>query len=216
MPQIFSRNHIFALKVTLLVGLGLVAIGVLVWQLTVSHGSALNAPVRQPVPFSHKHHVSDAGLDCRYCHTSVESSDFAGIPSTETCMTCHSQLFTDQPMLQPVVQGFANDEPLHWQRVHDLPDFVYFNHSIHVRKGVGCVTCHGRVDQMPLMRRARPLTMQWCLECHRDPAPHLRPRAKVFDLNWQPKGDRRAQGEELIRSYHIATDRMTNCSVCHR
>lgn len=216
MPQIFSRNYVFALKVLMLALIGTAIIGVLVLRLVIAYGVPMNAPVAQPVPFSHKHHVTDVGLDCRYCHTSVEKSAFAGMPATETCMTCHSRLFTEQAMLQPVIQGFIEGRPLHWRRVNDLPDFVFFNHSIHIHKGVGCVTCHGRVDQMPLTLRAEPLTMQWCLDCHRDPAPHLRPRDKVFDLDWKSEGDRRARGEALIREYHIATRRMTDCSVCHR
>ena len=216
MPQIFSRTFLFTLKVATLAIISALVMIILVWRLVVTHGAPQNEAIEQPVPFSHKHHVSDVGLDCRYCHTSVEQSAFAGMPPTETCMTCHSRLFTDQSMLKPVVEGFADDKPLKWKRVHDLPDFVYFNHSIHVHKGVGCVTCHGRVDRMPLVRRVSPLTMQWCLGCHRDPAPQLRPREKVFDLDWKPAGDRRARGRALIHEYHIDTGRLTNCSVCHR
>jgi hypothetical protein len=216
MPQIFSRNEVFALKVGALAVIGTLAMAIMVWRLVVAEGAPLNEPINQPVPFSHKHHVADVGLDCRYCHTSVEKSAFAGMPPSETCMTCHSQLFTDQPMLKPVVEGFAEDRPVRWNRVNDLPDFAYFNHSIHVHKGVGCVTCHGRIDQMPLTRRVAPLTMQWCLACHRDPAPHLRPRAKVFDMEWTPPDDQDALGRQLISRYRIATHRLTNCSVCHR
>src|SRR5579862_6446450 len=130
---------------------------------------------QQPVPFSHKHHVKDDGIDCRYCHTSVESSNFAGLPPTEICMSCHSQIWTNAEMLEPVRSSYRTGKSLEWVRVHDLPDFVYFNHSIHVNKGIGCSTCHGRVDTMPLMWKVNTLYMQWCVECHRDPAKHVRP-----------------------------------------
>src|SRR5215467_156886 len=123
----------------------------------------------QPVPFSHKHHVSDDGIDCRYCHTSVETSSFAGLPPTETCMTCHSQIWANASVLEPVRASFQTGQSLQWTRVHDLPDYVYFNHSIHVNKGIGCSTCHGRVDQMPLTWKVNTLFMQWCIECHRAP-----------------------------------------------
>jgi hypothetical protein len=168
------------------------------------------------VPFSHKHHVGDVGLDCRYCHTSVEKSAFAGMPPTHTCMTCHSQLFTGSPMLAPVVKSFQSGDPLPWNRVHDLPDFVYFNHSIHIAKGVGCATCHGPIDRMPLVWRTASLEMQWCLECHRAPEQHVRPLDKVFDLNWQPAGSQVALGKRLVGAYHIHTVTLADCSTCHR
>lgn len=170
----------------------------------------------QPVPFSHKHHVSGLGIDCRYCHTTVEESPFAGIPPTKTCMNCHSQIWADSPMLEPVRQSFRTDQSLRWLRVHDLPDFVYFDHSIHVKKGVGCVTCHGRVDRMPLMWREQPLTMEWCLECHRAPERFIRPREYVFDLEWRPAEDQLALGRRLVEQYHIKVGQLTNCSICHR
>lgn len=170
----------------------------------------------QPVPFSHKHHVSGLGIDCRYCHTTVEESSFAGIPPTKTCMNCHSQIWADSPMLEPVRQSFRTDQSLRWLRVHDLPDFVYFDHSIHVKKGVGCVTCHGRVDRMPLMWRQQPLTMEWCLECHRAPERFVRPREYVFDLDWRPAEDQIALGRRLVEQYHIKVGQLTNCSICHR
>jgi hypothetical protein len=172
--------------------------------------------LHQPVPFSHKHHVGDDGIDCRYCHTSVETSAFAGMPPTTTCMTCHSQLFTNAEMLAPVRQSLADNKPLHWTRVHRLPDYVYFDHSIHVAKGVGCTTCHGQVETMPLMRQAAPLTMSWCLDCHRDPAPNLRPRDQVFNTQWTPPADQLEQGRRLLTEYHIKTEHLTDCSRCHR
>src|SRR5262249_17789166 len=155
------------------------------WRVVTAYPAAANAPLEQPVPFSHKHHAGDDGIDCRYCHSTVETSAFAGIPPLSTCMTCHSQLFTDQPALAPLVRAYVSGAPLRWQRLHKLPDFVYFNHAIHVAKGVGCVSCHGAVDAMPLTWRVAALTMQWCLSCHRRPERYLRPRAEVFNLHWQ-------------------------------
>jgi len=170
----------------------------------------------QPVPFSHQHHVAGLGIDCRYCHTAVEESASAGLPPTETCMTCHSQLWTDADLLAPVRESWARRTSLRWRRVHDLPDFAYFDHSIHVQKGVGCVECHGRVDRMPLMRQAESLRMDFCLDCHRDPAPRLRPREEVFNMGWTPPPDRRALGERLIARYGIDADGIMHCNVCHR
>jgi hypothetical protein len=172
--------------------------------------------LNQPVPFSHAHHVGEVGLDCRYCHTSVETSAFAGMPPTTTCMTCHSRLFTNAEMLAPVRQSLAEGKPIRWTRVHRLPDYVYFDHSIHVAKGVGCSTCHGDVAAMPLMRQVAPLTMEWCLDCHRNPAPNLRPRDKIFDTQWTPPGDQAEEGMRLLVEYHIDTEHLTDCSRCHR
>lgn len=168
----------------------------------------------QPVPFSHKHHVGELGIDCRFCHTSVEDEAFAGIPPTETCMTCHSQIWLDSPMLEPVRASFRSDLPLEWTRVHDLPDFVYFHHGIHVRKGIGCSTCHGAMDQDNLTVKGASLQMIWCLECHRDPARFIRPRDKVFDLSWRPAGNQEEIGKVLAEQYRVES--MTNCSTCHR
>jgi hypothetical protein len=170
----------------------------------------------QPVPFSHQHHVGGLGLDCRYCHAGVERSAIAGVPPTHTCMTCHSQLYTNARMLAPVRTSLAEQQPIHWNKVNKLPDYVYFDHSIHVAKGVGCTTCHGPVDRMPLMRQAAPLTMGWCLDCHRDPAPNLRPAPAVFDPAWTAPADQRGQGAMLIAHYHIDKAHLTDCSVCHR
>jgi hypothetical protein len=171
----------------------------------------------QSVPFSHKHHVGGAGFDCRYCHTSVEKSSFAGIPPTKTCMNCHSQIWADSPMLERVRESFKTGEPLDWTRVHDLPEFVYFDHSIHVAKGVGCSTCHGRVDQMPLIWQQNSLQMDWCLSCHRDPARFVRPREQVFNMEWEPPADQFEQGTKLVKAYRIVpTKVLTSCSTCHR
>jgi hypothetical protein len=171
----------------------------------------------QPVQFSHAHHVGSMGIDCRYCHTTVEESAFANIPPTKTCMNCHSQLWTNAPILEPVRASFRDNKPLHWTRVHDLPDFVYFNHSIHVKKGVGCATCHGPVDRMPLMYQENSLQMSWCLNCHRNPQKYVRPKDQVFNMEWQPPANDPGLGERLVKEYKIADVRqLTSCSTCHR
>jgi hypothetical protein len=185
----------------------------------------------QPVPFSHQHHVSGDGIDCRYCHTSVENSSFAGIPPTKTCMNCHSQIWTNAPIMEPVRESFRSGNSLVWTRVHDLPDFVYFDHSIHVSKGVGCASCHGPVNKMPLMYAENSLQMEWCLNCHRAPEKFLRPRDQVFNMNYlQPSKDHPVQladgssftdqtelGNALKTQYKVRTVQdITSCSTCHR
>ncbi|MBI5508309.1 MAG: cytochrome c3 family protein [Deltaproteobacteria bacterium] len=170
----------------------------------------------QPIPFSHKHHVGGVGLDCRYCHTSVETSPFAGLPPVQTCMTCHSQLWSEAGLLEPLRRSFATDRGIAWVRVHDLPDFVYFNHSIHVRQGIGCTTCHGPIDKMPLVWQESSLQMSWCLECHRRPERFVRPRAAVFDVGWQSPADQETRGAALVALYGIRKEQLTDCSVCHR
>lgn len=215
MGQIFSPSFGLYAKLALVGVLVLVAGACLAWRGMVTAPHRLNEPVNQPIPFSHKHHVGDDGLDCRLCHASVETSAFAGMPPISTCMTCHSQLFTDAPMLKPLMDSWKSGVALHWNRVYQLPDFVYFNHSIHIAKGIGCVSCHGRMDRMPLTRRVNSLSMSWCLACHRNPQKYIRPRDQVFNLAWQPT-DQARLGPELVREYHIDTGRMTDCSLCHR
>jgi hypothetical protein len=173
-------------------------------------------PGAQPVPFSHKHHNGELGIDCRYCHTSVASAPRAGLPPTHTCMTCHSQIWTGAPMLAPVRESLARNASLNWNRVALLPDYVFFRHDVHISKGVGFVECHGRVDTMALTERALPLTMQFCLDCHRDPAPHLRPRDQITNMTWQSGADREAQGHALLKQYGIRVGQLTYCFVCHR
>ena len=173
-----------------------------------------NLVVEQPVPFSHDHHVGEIGLDCRYCHTTVEKSGFAGMPPTQTCMGCHSVLFADAAMLEPVRASFRDSKPIAWNRVYDLPDFVYFNHSIHVAKGMGCTTCHGDIGKMPLTWKASSLQMEWCLECHRDPARFVRPRSEVFNPKWDPASLSANERAGLVEEYRIQSK--TSCSVCHR
>ncbi|MEX2615241.1 MAG: cytochrome c3 family protein [Alphaproteobacteria bacterium] len=170
----------------------------------------------QPVPFSHAHHVGGLGIDCRYCHNSVEVSAFAGLPATGVCMTCHSQIWTNAAMLAPVRDSLATGQPLEWKRVNSVPDFVYFNHAIHLKTGVACVTCHGQVDDMPLMVREHPLTMDWCLDCHRDPAPRLRPPSSVFDMRWKPPRNLEAIQAALMTTNDIRREKMMDCYACHR
>ncbi|MGN6387187.1 MAG: cytochrome c3 family protein [Verrucomicrobiota bacterium] len=173
-------------------------------------------PLDQPVPFSHKHHVSGLGIDCRYCHVSVENSAFAGIPPTETCMTCHSQVWTDAPVLEPVRQSWTTHTPIEWNRVHKVPDFVFFNHGIHIQKGIGCSTCHGAVQQMPLTQKEHSFYMKWCLECHQDPAKYVRPKSEVFNMEYQTPRNQAELGAKLVREYHIDTTQLRDCSMCHR
>jgi hypothetical protein len=176
----------------------------------------VNVARAQPVPFSHEHHVRGLGIDCRYCHTSVEESSFAGIPPTHTCMTCHSQVWTNSPLLEPVRASFYQGVPLQWTRVHDLPDYVYFNHAVHVAKGIGCASCHGAVQSMPLMWKNATLHMEWCLECHREPEKHIRPRDQVFNMEYQLPGNQAQLGQKLVDEYHINRAQLDNCSICHR
>ena len=221
MSQIFPRSANALARSSLFGVLTLVLfVGWLIFTLMRSSWATKQDEfVEQPIQFSHAHHVGGMGIDCRYCHTSVEKSTFAGIPPTKTCMNCHSQIHTNAPILEPVRASFRNDTPLNWIRVNDLPDFVYFNHQIHVKQGVGCDTCHGPVDKMPLMYQAKPLLMEWCLSCHRAPENFIRPRAEVFNMNYRlPEGrTQRDLGLELKKEYNIAgVEHMTSCSVCHR
>ena len=213
--QVFSPGTVLALKLGALGALAVIVASLFLWRRYIELQPAIGDPVAQVVPFSHKHHAGDDGIACRYCHSSVGRAAFAGIPPLSTCMTCHSQLYTHQPVLEPLLAAFRSGVPLHWKRLYKLPDFVYFNHGIHIAKGVGCASCHGDVDKMPLTARVRSLTMQWCLRCHRDPARYLRPRDEVFNLHWHAQ-DQLALGAKLVRKYHIDTSRMTDCSLCHR
>jgi hypothetical protein len=177
----------------------------------------VNLARQQPVPFSHKHHVTDDGIDCRYCHTSVENSSFAGIPPTYTCMSCHSQLWVDSPMLEPVRASYETDKSLEWTRVNALPEFVYFDHSIHINKGIGCTTCHGPVGEMPLTWRANTLYMRWCIDCHRHPELYVRRREDVFKADYAPPPDQLALGRRLVKEYKIkGPEQITDCYTCHR
>jgi len=169
----------------------------------------------QPIPFSHHHHVAGLGIDCRFCHHDVEDAASAGMPTTSTCLKCHNDVWLDTPMLQPLHESHRDGRPVRWTRVHDLPDFVYFDHSIHVAKGVACETCHGGVDQMRLVYKSEPLFMKWCLECHRDPARFVRPTDAVLEMGWSPEESRR-EGSVLLEHNGIKTEGLTDCSTCHR
>jgi len=219
MSQIFHRSS-NALARTTIFG-AVFFIGFAGWagyQLDLSHyATRQDVPRDQPIPFSHAHHVGGDGFDCRYCHTSVETSSFAGIPPTEICMNCHSQIWRTSPTLEPVRASYRTNQSISWTRVHDLPDFVYFNHSIHVAKGVGCESCHGRVDKMPLMSQASNLRMEWCLNCHRHPEQYVRPREFITTMGYQPAGNQEEIGRRLVEEYHIQDARLlTSCSTCHR
>jgi Cytochrome c7 and related cytochrome c len=220
---------------------GLFIIGLAVWVLAEVNRSSYNTGQfierQQPVQFSHKHHVGDDGISCLYCHTSVETSSSAGMPSTKTCMNCHTQIWSESPYLEIVRTSFAEKKPIEWTRVNDLPDYVYFNHSIHVAKGVGCASCHGRIDEMPAVYQAASLQMEWCLACHREPERFLRPKEQIYNMAWNIEADerdgvkaapdnqlgenrseaRRRLGQELVRKYRVRNPwTITSCSTCHR
>ena len=218
MSQIFPRSSNSIARASLvLVGLAALFGGYAVLGFTRSaYVTRQGVTLKQPVPFSHEHHVSGLGIDCRYCHTSVERSAVAGIPPTATCMNCHRLIWKDSPMLAPVRDSYQSGRPIEWSRVHDLPDFVFFNHSIHVAKGVGCATCHGPVEKMQLMRQNASLQMEWCLECHRNPAKFVRPRSEVFNMAWKTD-DQAALGAKLVKEYQIRPpSSLTTCEKCHR
>jgi cytochrome c7-like protein len=215
MDPVFRQRTELAVKLAFLTlgALAFLTFALMVWR-TRSY-EPLGEPVAQPIPFSHKHHVGDDGIDCRYCHTTVDRTAFAGMPSSGICLSCHSQLYTDQPVLQALRTSAASGRPVAWRRVHSLPDFVFFNHAVHVTKGVACIECHGRIDQMPLTWRVKPLQMQWCLACHRNPAPHLHPSNQVFDM--PPDSLSPEEAARLTSVLRLPdTRRLTDCSTCHR
>ena len=216
MPQIFHRSANTIARVSIF-GAIFFVVGLLFLFAAINRSpwvTQAQVAREQPIQFSHERHVAGNGIDCRYCHTSVEDSPFAGIPPTKTCMNCHSQIFANSPFLEPVRESFRTGRSLQWTRVNDLPDFVYFNHSIHVHKGVGCTTCHGQVDRMPLMWQEQSLQMEWCLECHRNPERYLRPKGEVFNPAWEPPVDQLAAGRRLVAEYGARP--RTSCSTCHR
>jgi len=219
MAQIFHRSTNFIARFSVfstlfLVGLALIGVLAVARSPYMTHQ---NFTREQPVQFSHKHHVGDDGIDCRYCHTSVETSAVAGIPPTKTCMNCHSVLFNNSSYLDPVRDSYRIDKSIEWVKVHRLADFVYFNHSIHINKGVGCSTCHGQVNQMPLVFQANTLLMQWCLDCHRDPEPALRSKDQIFNMDWKAPDNQAELGAKLKAEYKIrTTEELVSCSTCHR
>lgn len=219
MPQIFHRSTNALSKLSIVAG-ALLAVGAL-FTLAVLDRSNYNTgafvDVQQPVQFSHKHHNGDIGIDCRYCHTSVEVSSSAGIPPTATCMNCHSQIWADSPYLEPVRESWKTRQPIQWLKVHDLPDYVYFNHSAHVAKGVGCSTCHGNMIQQPLVHQVASLKMEWCLQCHRQPELFLRDKAQIYNAEWQPPSNQKEEGLKLKKQYNVMNaEVLTSCSTCHR
>jgi hypothetical protein len=215
MPQIFHRSTNTLSRLSIFGALFVAAGGL--YGLVEANRSAYVTQVgvarEQPVQFSHKHHAGELGIDCRYCHTGVERAAVANVPPSQTCLNCHAQIWKDSPFLEPVRRSVATDTALQWIKVHDLPDFVYFNHSVHVAKGVGCVTCHGRVDQMNQIYQTQSLQMEWCLECHRHPERYVRPIDRVFDMTWAPI-DQATLGPRLVREQNVHT--RTDCSTCHR
>ena len=216
MPQIFHPSFNTISRVSIVGAFLLVAAVAWGWYsfTTSRYVERVLMPIEQPVQFSHQHHVQNIGIDCRYCHTSVETSSFANIPPTHTCMTCHSQIWADSPMLAPVRESFTTGVPLAWNRVYDLPDFVYFDHSIHVNKGMGCSTCHGRVDNMPLTWVTQSLHMRWCLDCHRNPEKFVRPVSEIYTMDYQYPPNQEEVGQQLVKQYEI--QKKTDCSYCHR
>jgi hypothetical protein len=219
MPQIFHYSANYWARASI-VGAGCLVAFVAWAGYEINRGSYETRKMEareQPVPFSHAHHVGALGIDCRYCHTSVEESSFANIPPTKTCINCHSQIWNTSPTLEPVRASYRTGDSIEWTRVHDLPDFVYFNHSIHVKKGVGCESCHGRVDQMPLMWKANSLEMSWCLDCHRNTERVLRPLDQITTMGYVPDGDQEEIGRRLQAEYRTPDVRvLTSCSTCHR
>ena len=221
MAQVFPRSTNLISRLTLygLITAPLIAFGIGAIVVRSPWSTGVGDHPAQPVEFSHLHHVTDDGIDCRYCHASVETSSFAGMPSTSTCMNCHRQIWNESAALQPVRDSFSTGQPLACTRVHNLPDYVFFDHSIHVQKGVGCSTCHGRVDLMNATTKAESLQMQWCIDCHTHPQDNLRPQDQIFNMAWQPPRDQLEQGLKLLADYHISTNRLAqlrDCSMCHR
>ncbi|MFS3135140.1 cytochrome C [Gluconacetobacter sacchari] len=217
MAAIFSPRANVIAAVAMLGAVGAVA-GLCLWWFAwprSDYARHVGWVIQQPVPFSHQHHVAGLGIDCRFCHSSVERSAQASLPPTYTCMTCHSQIWTNAAVLAPVRDSLMANRPIVWARVTNIPDYVYFNHSIHVSKGVGCASCHGDVGRMPLTFKAKTLTMQFCLDCHRNPGPNLRPLAHVYDTDWRPDHATPSPAE-LMRAYHIGGRNLTECSICHR
>lgn len=217
MAAIFGPAANLVSKLTILALAAIVIVGMGWWSLwpRTDYWNHVGWTVEQPVPFSHKHHVAGLGIDCRFCHTSVEVSSSAGLPPTYTCMTCHSQIWTNAALLEPVRKSLATGKPIVWNRVTDLPDYVYFNHSIHIAKGVGCESCHGPIDKMPLTYKAKSLTMGFCLSCHRNPGPHLRPESAIYNIDWRRTSDTPSPAA-LMAQYHIPDRNLTDCSICHR
>src|SRR5881398_3700436 len=219
MPQIFRHSTNYLARTTIYGAIFILVAALFVAAEITRSGWNTGQYIerQQPIQFSHKHHVGDDGIDCRYCHTGVETSAVAGIPTTKTCMNCHSVLFNNASYLEPIRESYRSDKSIQWVKIHRLADFVYFNHSIHINKGVGCSTCHGQINQMPLVFQANTLLMQWCLDCHRNPEQVLRPKDQVFNMDWKAPDNQAEIGAELGKSYNLRTTaELTSCSTCHR
>jgi hypothetical protein len=217
MSALFSpwTNTVSRLSLALLGGGPVLGVAMIYMYLRSPAYTGTQDPVEQPVQFDHRHHTQDDGIDCRYCHSTVEHAPSAGMPSSATCMGCHAQIWGHSAELTPVREAYFTGRPVEWVRVHKLPDFVYFNHAIHVNKGVGCATCHGRIDEMPAVTQYAPLTMGWCLGCHREPDRNLRPRDQITNMVWHPPEDDGAVlGKTLRADYRLAP--RTGCTTCHR
>lgn len=216
MASLFRPKHntLARLSLIVLVGGAVATLGGLMFYVRAPLARGMQDPIEQPIQFDHRHHTRDEGIDCRFCHQTVDRSPHASVPSSQLCLNCHSQIWNHSPLLDPLRRSYIENKPIVWKKVNDVPDFVYFNHAIHVNKGVGCVTCHGRVDQMAAVEKAYPLTMSWCLECHRSPEQHLRPVEEVTNMAWRPEGDALAVGKELADRNQVHT--RTSCTTCHR
>jgi hypothetical protein len=216
MAQTFSRNANVLFNVVI-VGVALSAAGAIALLMGLErsrYATDVGIAKVQPIQFSHEHHVSNLGIHCAYCHSNVEVSAHAGIPPTHTCMTCHSQIYVNTQMLAPVRESYKTGQSIQWNRVYDLPEFVYFNHSIHINKGIGCSSCHGRVDEMNLVYKVGSLQMQWCLDCHKNPQRHVRPRELVFQMDYEPPSNQEELGKKLMAEYKV--QRLLDCYTCHR
>ncbi len=219
MAQIFNKSANNIARISIVAGVVLAATaGFAFTQLSrSSYLTGQYVEKQQPVQFSHKHHVGDDGIDCRYCHSTVETTASAGMPSTQTCMNCHSQIWADSPYLEPVRASFRENKPILWERVHDLPEYTYFDHSIHVAKGVGCSTCHGRIDEMPAVFQENTLQMEWCLACHREPEKFIRPKSEIYNMKWSDGDLDSKERLDLKSNLKIRSkEMMTSCSTCHR
>jgi hypothetical protein len=219
MAQLFHRGANNVAKASMVVAVVLAGVAFYAYTQIARSSYLTNQGMErpQPVQFSHKHHVGDDGIDCRYCHTSVETAASAGIPPTQTCMNCHNQLYSDQDYLEPIRASYRDNKPIEWERVHDLPGYAYFNHSIHVAKGVGCSTCHGEIDNMPAVYQEKTLQMEWCLSCHRQPENFIRPKSEIYNMKWKDSNLTAEERNKLKVDYKIRSRQLlTSCSTCHR
>ena len=219
MAQIFRRsaNNIARISMVMVAVLGGAAVFAFTQISRSSYVTNQYLEKQQPVQFSHKHHTGDDGIDCRYCHNTVETTATAGMPPTQTCMNCHSEIWADSPYLEPVRASYRDNKPIEWERVHDLPEYTYFNHSIHVAKGVGCSTCHGKIDDMQAVYQESSLQMEWCIACHREPEKYIRPKSEIYNTQWSSGDIDATDRAKLKADYKIRSKEMlTSCSVCHR